>query len=376
MAKNHIGKIDKTLFWSFIVLIIIGLLILFSASMVVSKQKTQTKTNPKGNILYYFSHQVFFGLLPGILIALFFANVSLGFYKKIAGIFLFGTIILLVLVFTPILGFKTKGAASWIDIGGFTFQPSEIAKLALIFYFASLFEKKSQNKEIKSFRDGFLPFLTIFGIFAVLLILQPDMGTLILLGIISITMFFMAGGKLTHILTFILLGIIALLLYIQIFPHSAQRFITFLDPEKDTQGISYQLNQSLIAIGSGGILGVGIGNGIQKYNYLPEPLADTIFSVWGEEMGFIGCLFLISLYLIIGWRGFIISKRAPTKSSQLVAVGITSWITFQAFLNIMGNTGLLPFTGLPLPFVSYGGTALIVSLAGMGVLINISRTTI
>jgi len=376
MAREAAHQPDNILIIALAILILLGLLMLFTASIVISKEKTRSDKNPEGSTTYYFFHQILFALLPGIFLAFLISKMPISFFKSIALFALFASIFCLLLIFIPKLAFEAGGATRWVRIAGYTFQPSELAKLALILYFGALFEKKFHNNQIKDFKSGFLPFLLIFGAFAVLLVLQPDMGTLIVMALISLFMFFMAQGKFRHILLFMLIGIIALLLYMNIFPHSAQRFTTFLNPEKDIKGAGYQINQSLIAIGSGGLTGVGIGNGIQKYNYLPETLSDTIFAVWAEETGLLGSLALIIIYLIIGWRGLIISKRAPDKFSQLVAVGITTWIVFQAFLNIMANSGLVPFTGLPLPLVSYGGTAIITTLMAMGILINISKKTI
>lgn len=376
MIKEAVHQPDYILMWALIILVFLGLLMLFTSSIVVSKEKTSTQKNPEGSTTYYFFHQILFGLIPGIILAFFFSKVSLDFYRKLSIFAFILAIVALIIIFVPAFGFKAGGAASWIEIGGFTFQPSEFAKLALIIYLAAILGKKATNNEIKSFKEGFIPFLLVLGSISLLLVLQPDFGTLGIFVLISVMMFFMAGGKLSHMFLLGIVLLIVLLIGFQIFPHIAQRVLTFINPQKDTKGVSYQLNQSLIAIGSGGIFGVGIGNGLQKYNYLPEPLADTIFSVWGEEMGFLGCTVIVILYLILAWRGLIISKKAPSKFSQLLGVGITSWILIQAFLNVMAISGIIPFTGIPLPFISYGGTALIMALGAMGILINISTKTI
>lgn len=367
---------DSFLFWALTILIIFGLLMLFTSSMVVSKEKTRTEKFPEGSAVYYFFHQFLLGLLPGVLMAFFASKFSLNYFRRISILVYLLAIVLLIIVFIPSLNFQAKGAASWIKIKEFTFQPSEFAKLSLIIYLAAFFDRKIRENKIKSTKEGLLSFLCVLAPFAILLMAQPDMGTFGVIAIISFIMFFIAGAKLSHIILLIILGILLIFVGALLRPHQAQRIITFINPEKDALGISYQINQSLIAIGSGGIFGVGIGNSLQKYNYLPEPMGDTIFSVWAEETGFIGCLIIISLYLILTWRGFIISKRAPNKFTQLMAIGIVSWISIQAFLNIMAVTGLIPFTGLPLPFVSYGGSAIIATLTAMGILINISKHTI
>lgn len=375
MAKRITSEADSKLVWALTILIILGLLMLFTASIFISKEKTSTAQNPSGSATYYFFHQILFGLIPGLILAFFLSKTSLGFLRKIPVLLYILAIASLVIVFLPAFNFEAKGAASWIEIGGFTFQPSEFAKIALIIYLAAFFDRKIKENKMKKAGEILIPFGIVLLPIGSLLIMQPDMGTLGIIALISIIMFFTAGGKLSHIMFLVLMGL-ALVLVVACFrPHQAQRIITFINPEKDTLGVSYQVNQSLIAIGSGGTFGVGIGNGIQKYKYLPEPMGDTIFSVWAEETGLFGCLILISLYLILGWRGLIISKRAPNKFSQLLAVGIVSWILIQAFLNIMAVTGIIPFTGLPLPFVSYGGTALIAMLGAVGILVNISKQT-
>lgn len=376
MSRHITTEGDSVLFWALTILIIFGLLMLFTSSMIISKEKTKTQKSPGGSAVYYFFHQFFLGLLPGILLAFFLSKFSLNYFRRISVPFYLLAIASLIIVFIPALNFQAKGAASWIEISGFTFQPSELAKLALIIYLAAFFDKKIKENKIKDSKEGLLPFLFVLAPIALLLIAQPDMGTLGVIALISLTMFFAAGAKFSHVAFLIIMGLLLIFIGVQIFPHQAQRILTFINPEKDTLGLSYQVNQSLIAIGSGGALGVGIGNGLQKYNYLPEPMGDTIFSVWAEETGFVGCLIIIGLYLILGWRGFIISKRAPNKFTQLMTIGIISWILIQAFLNIMAVTGLIPFTGLPLPFISYGGTSFIVMLGAMGILINASKHTV
>ena len=375
MSKSILHQPDSILVWSLVVLIFVGLLILFSSSMVISKEKTCSATNP-GTTTYYFFHQILYGLLPGIVFIYFFSRLSLNFFKRLAPLFFLLSLILLIFVFIPGIGFESGGATRWLEVGSFTFQSSEFAKIALIIYLAALLGKKIKEGKINNFQDGFVPFLIILIPFGILLLLQPDMGTLGILCLIALLMFFGAGGKLLHTFLLIFLGISVLASTIFFFPYQAERVLTFLNPEEDTLGRSYQVSQSLIALGSGGILGVGFGNGIQKYNYLPQPMGDTIFAVWAEETGFIGSSFIILLFLIICWRGFIIAKRAPNNFARLLTIGVISWISIQAFLHIMAVCGLVPFTGMPLPFVSYGGSALILAMAGAGILINVSRRTV
>lgn len=377
MSKINIShQADLTLIWSVAILVFLGFLMLLSASAPLSYEKTQINNDPAtGNPTYYLFRQILYGLL-GIILAFFFSKFSLNFLKNIVTLFYILSIIFLTLVFIPSIGVEAGGAARWLQIGDFTLQPSEFAKLALILYLAALFEKKIKEKEFKDLKKGFLSFLIVLAPFVILILMQPDMGTLGTLCLIALLMFFGMGASFSHIFIAICLGIIFLLGAIFIFDYQAERVTTFLNPEEDTSDSAYQINQSLIALGSGGIVGVGFTNGIQKWSYLPQPMNDTIFASWGEETGFIGTLSILILYLIICWRGFIIARKAPDDFSKGLALGITGWIGIQSFLHIMAVCGLIPFTGIPLPFISYGGSALVFNLMAVGILINVSRKTV
>lgn len=373
MSRYIAHRPDYFLVWTIVFLIFLGLLMLFTASSWLSLENTN---GGEKNAIYYLFHQIIYGLLPGIILGYFFFRLPLDILKKIAAIFLALGIALLCLVFIPKFSFESGGATSWIGFGDFTFQPAEFTKLFLCIYLAAFFEKKIKEKKLKSFDEGFLPFLIILFPFALLLFLQPDFGTLGIVALISLSIFFSAGGSFTHILISIFLGFLILTVGILVFGHANERITTFLNPGKDTLGEGYQVNQSLIALGSGGVFGVGLGNGIQKYNYLPEPMGDTIFAVWGEETGFAGCSFIIFLFLMLGYKGIKIAQNAPDMFSRILAIGIISWLEIQGIINIMAVSGLIPFTGLPLPFISYGGSSLIAVLTAVGILINISRRTV
>lgn len=375
MARTKEENFDNILFWTTFILLIVGLVALFSSSIVISKQNTISEKNPQGSSTYYFFHQILYGILPGLILGFLCYKINPKKLRNLSIILYILSFLLVIIVFFPSLGFKLMGARSWANIGGFVFQPSEIAKLTLIIYFAGFFGKKIQENKIKNFKKTLLPFCFLISLIGTPLLLQPDLGTFGVICIFSVVMFFVAGGKWSHIFLLIIAGLLIGLFSSLLFPHQFERVLSFLEPNKDYLGSNYQVRQSLIAIGSGGIFGLGIGNGVQKYNYLPEPMGDTIFAIWAEETGFVGSLFLISLYLIIGWRGFIISKRVSDKFLQLLAAGITSWILIQAFINIFGVLGLIPFTGLPLPLVSYGGTAMVITLISFGILLNISKYT-
>lgn len=357
---------DRWLLFAFLLILFLGLLMLLTASAVISTHRTGSPT-------FYLLRQIIYGVLPGLFLYFIVAWISLDFLKKLSPLFLILGIGLLALVFLPPFSVKAGEAARWISLGPFTFQPSELAKLALIIYLAAFFEKKIKNQEVDKFKEGFLSFLFILAPFVLLLFFQPNMGTLIIFGLVGTTMFFAAGGNVFHIFFLALLGIVTIFIGSVIFPYQAQRVLTFLNPQEGIQKEAYQIQQSFIAIGSGGLLGRGFGNGVQKYFYLPQPMADTIFAVWAEETGLIGGVLIVFLYLMIAWRGIIISKRAPDNFSALLAIGVVAWFFLQAMAHIMAVLGLIPFTGIPLPFISYGGTAMIAALTGVGLLVNISR---
>lgn len=280
---------------------------------------------------------------------------------------------LLILVFIPGIGSKIYGANRWLQIGAFSFQPAEMLKLSLIIYLAAWLE--SRGERIKDFFEGLVPFLTIIALISFLLVKQPDIGTLGAVVMIAISMFFVSGSKISHMFLMASGGLAALYIVIKTESYRMNRLLVFLHPELDPRGIGYQINQALLAIGSGGILGVGLGKSMQKFNYLPEPVGDSIFAIIGEELGMIGCLILIVLFVIVAVRGLRIAKNAPDVFAKLMAVGITAWIFFQAFINIAAITGLIPLTGIPLPFISYGGTSIIFLMAGIGILLNVSKHT-
>lgn len=357
-------KPDKTLLTSALALILFGLLMVASASSVVSQDRF-------GHPYAYLVRQLVFGLGGGAIG--FFVGYMTPYRKwqTLAPFLLLAALVLMLLVFLPQTGFGYGGAKRWVQAGPLSFQPAELLKLALIFYLAAWFAKR--KKEIRSVLEGSLPFLVVLGVVGALLALQPDIGTL---GVVILTggaMYFVAGGRITHITAigaFVLSSIAGL---IWLAPYRIARLLTFLDPSLDPQGIGYQLRQSLIAIGSGGLLGLGLGYSRQKYYYVPEPFGDSIFAIMAEEIGFIGViLFLAALGLFLG-LGLRAAFRATDEFGRFTAVGIVSWLGFQSLINIGAVSGLVPFTGIPLPFVSYGGTSLTLVLTAVGVLANISR---
>ncbi len=281
---------------------------------------------------------------------------------------------LLVLVFLPGLGATYRGVHSWINLGIISFQPTEIVKLTFLIYLATWLEKKGEHG-LKNVQYGFLPFIFSLGLVVFLVMAQPDLGSLLIILAMSFSVYFIAKAPYKHILGLFLGGLIILLISLQVAPYRLARLTSFLNPEADPQGIGYHIAQAKIAVGSGGLIGLGIGKSRQKFNYLPEVYGDSIFAVIAEEMGFIFCLILIGLFLVLIIRGFKIARAAPDQFGRLLACGITSWFGFQALINIATMVGLFPLTGIPLPFISYGGTAMTVSLMAVGILVNISKQT-
>ncbi|HRZ34062.1 MAG TPA: putative lipid II flippase FtsW [Candidatus Moranbacteria bacterium] len=362
MSKAN--QIDTKLFYTVLTLLIFGLIMIASAGISYSHSRF-------GDSYYFFKHQLFYGVLPGILILFITQKINYNFWKKISLPFFILSLIFLVLVFVPGFGSKIYGASRWLKLGSFSFQPSEMLKLSIIIYLAAWLESRSEK--VKDFYEGLVPFLIVIGLVSFFLIKQPDVGTLGVIILISISIFFVSGAKISHMFFMGISGILALGAIIKMESYRMDRFLVFLHPELDPRGVGYQINQALLAIGTGGFFGVGLGKSLQKFNYLPEPVGDSIFAIVAEEVGLLGATFLVLLFVYLAIRALKIAKNAPDKFSKLMAVGIISWIVFQAFINIAAISGLIPLTGIPLPFISYGGTSIIFLMAGAGILLNISK---
>ncbi|MCX7778881.1 MAG: putative lipid II flippase FtsW [Patescibacteria group bacterium] len=347
------------------ILLIIGLIFLASASWVMGYKNFQDPD-------YYLKHQIFYGLLPGLLFFFIFALIRYQFWRKLSLLSLIFSIVLLLAVFIPGLGIKGQ-AHRWLNLRVFSFQPIEVLKLSLILFLAYFFEKKEAT--IKNFSSTFLPFIFILGLISFLIIKQPNFSGLMIVLLISLSIYFVAGANLIYLfLVFCLLAIFSPL-FLKFFPYLKNRLLTFISPGLEPQGISYHLQQALIAIGSGGLFGRGLGRSGQKFFYLPEVFGDSIFAVMAEELGFVLTSLVVVLFFLLIWRGLKIAKNAPDLFSRLVGVGIVSWFGFQTFINIGAMLKLLPLTGVPLPLISYGGSALIANLAAFGILVNISKKT-
>jgi len=277
----------------------------------------------------------------------------------------------MLLVFIPKVGTFLGGAKRWISLGPFAFQPSEFLKLIFIVYLSAWLTKQRIKKN--KLYQLFLPLVAILATICLLLIFQPDISTLVIIATVASIMYFSAETPFYQTGLLISAGIGGLAILIKMAPYRLNRFMVFLRPNIQPLGMGYQIKQSLIAIGSGGILGQGLGLSIQKFGFLPHPMTDTIFAVFSEETGFVGALILILLFLIFAWQGFKIAKKCSDTFLKLMAIGITSWIAIQAFVNMGAMVAILPLTGIPLPFISYGSSHLIVELIGVGILLNISR---
>lgn len=346
------------------ILTVFGLIMLSSASSDLGKIKFN-------DTYYYLKHQIFYGLSIGIAGFFIFSHFYYKNLKKIAVPLLIINIIFLFLVFTP-LGFAHKGASRWIDIGPFSFQPAEFLKLSFIIYFAAWLSNKKFNR--LSFTQGFLPLMAIFGFISLLIVMQP--ATTILLIIIgsAMAMYFVSGAKIWHMALIILIGAVGLALVIYATPYRYERIAAFFGNDFEKQETSrYQLNQSLSAIGNGGFFGVGFGKSTTKYKYLPEPIGDSIFAVIAEELGFVGFILLISIFTAFFIKCFLIAKNSGDPFAKLVIIGFISVISIQTFIHIAAISGLMPLTGVPLPFISYGGTSLAVFLTMAGIIVNISK---
>lgn len=353
---------DKSLIIAIMVVLVFGLISLSSASGAVAYAKF-------GDAYWYFKHQLF-GLTLGLIAFWFLARVDYHIWRKYAFAFLIFSIILLLLVFIPGLSASYGKARSWINVFGFSLQPSEFVKLSFLLYLAAWLEHRKEKLE--DFSKSIGPFIVILGVIAFLMVLQPDIGTLAIVGITSLIVYFVGGASFKHIFVILLFTGLSFALMVQFKPYQLNRFKCLTDSNFSKQNICYQVNQSLIAVGSGGILGRGLGASRQKFMYLPEVSGDSIFAVIAEETGLIFSCLLIFGYLFIFYRGYIIAIRAPDDFGRILAIGIVSWITIQAIINIGGIINILPMTGVPLPLVSYGGSATLATLAALGVLVNIS----
>src|SRR3989338_427776 len=314
-----------------LILLIFGLVVLSSAGIVEGQKKF-------GSAYYYLNHQLLYGVLPGLLLMFLLAKIDYKLWKKLSLIVLVGALFLMVLVFMPKFGYGLKGATRWLNVGGISFQPSELLKLSLVIYLAAWFGNRDQR--IRNWAYGMAPFFIVLSFVGLLLVFQPDIGTLIIATIISLALYFFAGSDIKHIAIIGLVLLVVLSVVILIEPYRFNRIKTFLDPSLDPRGISYQLNQSLIAIGSGGLFGNGYNESTQKWGFLPEVVNDSIFAVVVEELGFVGAMVLIGLFVYLCYTLISIARLTSDKFGRLLVIGVSTWIVCQAFINIAAVSGL------------------------------------
>ena len=364
--QNYKGEIwdDRHILFPVLFLVGIGMVMVYSASSAVALTKF-------GSDYFFLRKQAMFAV-AGIAALVVCRHIPYKIFWHLTYPLLIFSMILLVVVHIPGIGYKAGGASRWIRIGSFTFQPSEFARLALIFFLAYSLCKKQEK--ILTFSIGFIPHVIILGVFCILFHLQPDFGTILIFSVITWIMMFIGGARLLHLATPLFL-ILPLLGYFMInASYRLDRIMTFWDPWQFPQDGGYQVIHSLMAFGSGGLLGAGIGQGYQKLFYLPEAHTDFIFSVIGEEFGLIGVIVIIFMYVLIIYRGLIIAKNAEDLYGSLIASGITISFALQVCINMGVTLGLLPTKGLTLPFLSYGGTSLLLNMAAIGILMNIGGT--
>jgi cell division protein FtsW len=355
---------DYWLYLPVIVLAGIGVVMVYSASSIVAADRY-------GDAAYFLKRQLIWVGLGGVAMLLA-QRIYYAAWRRFAPLLVLLALAALILVLVPGIGRVAGGARRWISLGGpLSVQPAEAAKLALTLYLANFFAQRGEW--LQDFRRGVLPPLVITGMMCGLILLQPDLGSAMLIGIVTFIMLFVAGARLMHLTGLAALGIPGLLVAILGEDYRRRRLLAFLDPWADPQGAGFHIIQSLLALGSGGVLGVGLGNSRQKFFYLPERHTDFIFSILGEELGLLGTGAVIAMFALFAYRGFRAARRAPDQFGALLAAGITTMVIIQAVLNIGVTTGVLPITGVPLPLLSFGGSSLLFTMLSAGVLLNISQ---
>lgn len=354
---THQHGSDRLLLVIVVVIATIGILMVYNSSVAIAERDFADQ--------YYFVREQLKWLVVGAVTLVVVSRIDYHRWYAWSLPLLLTTIILLLAVFIPGIGVPALGAHRWINLGFTILQPAELAKFSLIVYLSAWFSKPEKG------RLG--AFVLLLAMVVGLVVIEPDLGTAVIIGIVAVMMYYFSGAKLTHFLGLVPVLAIALVLFAVAAPYRFARITTFLNPEHDPLGSSYQIRQILLALGSGGLFGVGLGKSRQKYEYLPEANTDSIFAIIAEELGFIGSTIVIGLFLLLVWRGFRIAKHARDTFGRMLALGFASWIAIQAGINLAAMVALVPLTGIPLPFISYGGSSLTVLLLSMGILLNISR---
>lgn len=360
-VKKHAP--DFLLLWVSIALAIFGVLMVYSASSVYADVHFDNQ--------FYFLKKQAKLLILGITTIVLVMRVKYWKLRDMAPLILLISILALILVLIPGIGIERNFSRRWLWIGFTDFQPSELSKVATVIFLATFLERKGERMQL--FKKGFIPALSVLGLVCLLILGEPDLGTAALLAFTGFVMLFIGGARIGHLVGLAGMGSAMMGLAIYLKPYRLQRFLAFLNPWADPRGSGYQIIQALYALGPGGLWGLGLGNSRQKLLFLPEPHNDFILSIIGEELGFICTTMVVLAFAIIAWRGFRIALKAPDTFSCLLAVGITSMITLQAALNILVVTASIPVTGITLPFISYGGTSLLITMGSIGILLNISK---
>ena len=356
--------LDRTLLLLTILLVSLGFLIFSSASLGLLAREGARFSSVALN-------QILFGIVGGSIALVLASTLHYRWWRQYAFYIFIAGILLTLCVFIPGLGFEHGGAKRWIKIGGFSMQPAEFLKIAFTIYMATWLS--GMKHAISSFKNGTIPFLLITGAVGIPLLLQPDTDTFLIMVAAATAMFVVAGGKMRDVLIMVITGIVLIAILAFTRPYIMDRIETFINPASDPLGSGYQIKQSLIAVGSGGVWGRGFGQSIQKFEYLPEPIGDSIFAVYAEEFGFFGSCILICLFAAFALRGYKVASQAPDLFGMLIVVGIVTLILGQVFLNIAAMLAIAPLSGLPLPFISHGGTALFAILAAVGIVLNVSK---
>ena len=361
--KYSMKSIDYTLLCAILVLLFIGIVMVYSASSYYALYQIDVY-----NTEFYFYKEITWSIV-GVIGMLVTMSIDYHYYKKWTPWLVLITLVFLVLVL--FIGSNINGAVRWIRLGPLSFQPSELAKYVVVLYLALLIDKR--KGKITKFKEGTIFYLAVAGVFAGLILLEHNLSITAIVMMVAFIMILVGGAKISHLFSLVPVGLVAGIALIFTQSYRLKRLTSFLNPWADTSGDSYQLVQSLYALGSGGIFGVGIGNSRQKALFMPEPHNDFIFSIIGEELGLIGCIIIISIFMFIVIKGTSIAIKARDNYGFLLAIGIISVIAIQAIINIAVVTGSMPVTGVPMPFISYGGTSLVFNLGAMGILLNISR---
>jgi len=362
-ASTAGSKADRWIVGATVVLVGLGIVMIYSASAIRAQERF-------GDPTFFLKKQVLWAAL-GLLAMVWAVTWDLKRFQRVTPILFLLSLLLLLLVLVPGVGVKINGARRWLRFFGLSFQPAELAKLAVVLFLASYFARRQDR--LDSFLDGFLPPLLMTGLMAALIIAQPNFGTAVILLLTAAVLFFVGHARVSHLLGTAALSLPGLLLMMWMSDHGRARLLALWNPSQVSARATYQLDQSFYALGPGGWLGLGLGNSMQKLFFLPEPHNDFIFAILGEELGFVGAVIVVAVFTVFLWRGTRTAIRAPDPYARYLAMGVTGLIVSQAVVNMGVVSGLLPTTGVPLPFLSFGGSSLVIMLFAVGVLLNVSR---